>query len=120
MNVLVRACLLAIFLCVPHLGVAQEINVGKGLVCDQASEVETFLAGTDAQATLATINADKNACAVIAVAFLKGDAVKTVRTQKGTYVVTQITIVGIQVPGGFQAVPPTVQFTMFSIKEEEA
>ena len=104
---------------------AQEIQIGRGLICDTKEQVERFVAlfaGNSAEA-ISKVNAEANkdnACAVAAVAFIQGRKASTARSLEGTFLVVEITVVGIVGPFGVERLPPISQFTVILINETGA
>lgn len=101
---------------------AQEI--GRGLICDKAEQVEIYLAhvdGGDIQTALDEVNRnDKTACAIVAVAYLRNEEVKAVQIKLGTARIVAITLIGVMQHGQLIPVPPWPQFTLFLEKHEGA
>jgi hypothetical protein len=99
---------------------AQE--VGRGLVCDTAQQAEIYVAhveSSDSQAALQEVNRDSpTACAIVVVAYLRGEEVKTVNVKHGTVRIVAITLVGVMRHGQLVAIPPWQQFTLFLEKNE--
>lgn len=123
MNLLIRLLLVAIAVTFPVAVVAQDVEVGTGLICDTQAQVERFVSDFNGNpdAAITAINGESpNACGVVSVAFVRGQEVSTVRNAQGTFKVTEILVVGVVTPMGFQAVPPLPQFTIFLTKEENA
>ena len=63
---------------------------------------------------------DPNACAVSAIAFIRGDAGASVPVTGGMMKITQIVVVAAQTQFGWQRVPGFVQYTAIFEKLEEA
>jgi len=79
---------------------AQSIETGTGLLCDQPSEVERFfsLLEDDLQTAIEQVNAEAHkasACAVVQVAFVKGNEVAAGRHKNGSYKVVEVVVVAI-------------------------
>jgi len=108
----------------PSVALAQEVHVGTGLICDTQAQVEQFVAlsneGVATEAAVERINAGTNGCAVLAVAYIRGDRVGEVRTKQGLAEVVHIIVVGVNVGMGWVRGPPLAQFTLFLTKEEAA
>src|SRR5882672_3512772 len=85
---LLHVALVSVLLCLPAQ--AQEIEYGRGLICDtqrQAEQLASHLDG-DVGAALQAVNAeehDTNACAIMTVAFVRGPALATVRNKDRTF-----------------------------------
>lgn len=130
-RILDAAVWLAIFLCGGLLAAmlaypvfAQEILLGKGLVCNTAEQVEEFivLASNDAEDALKQVNEkahDASACGILSVAFIEGDVVKTITGEHAGRIV-QIGIVGVEVNGGWLHIKPFVQFTFYVTEQEKS
>jgi hypothetical protein len=92
-----------------------------GVVCDTAEQVARYVRSQDGDKTLAAINADSpNACARLNIAFLMGQTGEHIRIISGTWVLTQILVVGLDIGNGIQPVQPIVQWSAFAIEEEGA
>jgi hypothetical protein len=120
---LLHFALLSLFLCLPAQ--AQEIEYGKGLICDtrqQAEYLVRYLDG-DVGAALRAVNAkehDPNACAVMSVAFVRGPEVATVRSKDTTFQIVRILVIGVEGPRGFQSVVPAAYVSLFKVEEYAA
>jgi hypothetical protein len=80
--------LMSLLLCLPAQ--AQEIEYGKGLICDTRQQAERLVRHLDGDvgAALRAVNAeehDPNACAVVTVAFVRGPELATVRSRDATF-----------------------------------
>jgi hypothetical protein len=117
---LLHFALLSLLLCLPAQ--AQEIEYGKGLICDtrqQAEHLVRYLDG-DVGAALRAVNAeehDPSACAVVSVAFVRGPELATVRSKDKTFQIVRILVVGVSTPRGFQSVVPAAYFSLFKVEE---
>jgi hypothetical protein len=119
-----RALLLTLLLSFEP-AVAQEIEVGNGVICDRGEQAEGYAAlfKGDVDEALTQVNAETKsdtACGVISAAYLRGNNVSKVANEEGTFIVARILIVGIVTPHGIQSIPPFVQFTLFKIEERAA
>lgn len=122
-NFLVKCLLLALLFCVPAR--AQEIEIGKGLACDQASQITRFLkiVNGDIDAAVRQVNteaANPSACILGHFALIRGEETETIRNDDGTWKVTQILVVAIGTSNGWQRIPPLVQYTAFKLEERGA
>ncbi len=67
---------------------AQEVQQDTGLVCDTTEQMDSVLAaydgGTNFTDALTVVNAEKIVCAVVTVAFYKGNEIKKVTTRAST------------------------------------
>lgn len=119
---------IAIFLCGSLLAsmlafpaFAQE--TGRGVVCDEAKEVEQFLTLASTQSSdeaIKQVNGSTQACAIVTVAFVRGPEVSQVRLAGGTYAIVEITIIAAYLGMGFQSIPPLKQYSAFRVQEEPA
>jgi hypothetical protein len=114
----------AMFLCavtLPVGAVAHEVETNRGVACNTAAQVERFAWSNDGPAEIAAINAEsRNACAIVNVAFIRGEVVSRMRTQDATYGIVAILVVGVVAPDGIHPIHPTKQFTLARIDEREA
>jgi hypothetical protein len=96
---------------------AVEAQIGRGLVCDEARQVTEYLKRGEYE----TINAkEKDACAILLVAFMRGKAVGEITTPKGSVVVTEILILAYNDGRVWRNVTPMIQYTMFVLPGEGA
>jgi hypothetical protein len=120
---LLHFALLSLLLCLPAQ--AQEIEYGKGLICDtrqQAEHLVRYLDG-DVDAALRAVNAeehDPNACTAVSVAFVRGPELATVRSKDMTFQIVRILVVGVGTPSGFQSVVPAAYVSLFKVEEYAA
>jgi hypothetical protein len=99
---------------------SQEAYIGRGLVCDTADEVRAFLSSKDdPTTTLTRINAEKKACALLQVVYLRGEDVDTVQGKDGKYRITAITVVGVHNGQTFIPTEPLAQYTLFTVPGQE-
>jgi hypothetical protein len=118
----ILASLFALLLGPAH---GREIEVGLGLVCNTAKQVEEFVAFSDADPRTAIGNTndeehDPTACAVVNIAFIRGHHTATVRTRRETFQIADILVIGIVVDDAIQYVTPAIQFSLFKVNEREA
>jgi hypothetical protein len=106
----------------PKTAPAQEVQVGRGIVCDRADQVTRILKADDFQATLVAVNAEKAlSCAVLPVAFIfHGDKGETVRIHGASWQVQQILVLGLETDEGMRPVEPTIQWSAFYVDEQGA
>ena len=117
---LLHFALVSLLLCLPAH--AQEIEYGKGLICDTRQQAERLVRHLDGDvgAALRAVNAeehDPNACAVVTVAFVRGPKLATVRSRDATFQIVRILVVGIGTPRGFQSVASAAYVSLFSVDE---
>ena len=124
MNFLRKVLILACLFCVPAQ--AQQVEIGHGLLCDNAGEVSRFLAvvNGDTAAAIEQVNTEvKNptACVLIGVAFIRGDpAGEAIHNAEGAWKVTAILVVAVHTPRGWQQIAPHVYFTALKVDEKAA
>jgi hypothetical protein len=122
LDICLKLALLLVCLCCPLAAKAQQITVGRGLVCDTAEQVSDFVASQDdAQTTLTRINteAKTNVCGIVQVAFIRGDPVAKVRTKQGPAEVVAIIVVGFFNGQGWLTMSPYPQYSLFMIPGQE-
>jgi len=141
MGILMRVVLWALLLCFPVGANAEQQNrpqanqqesgveVGVGLICNSEQQVERYLAlhGQDQspEAIIAAIQAvnteaqDLNACALLMIAFIRGDEGKSVPAPGGLMKITQVVVLATETPDGWRRTVPTIQFTAIFQKLEE-
>jgi hypothetical protein len=87
---------------------------GIGVVCDEPEQVARYVRAKEGDGALAAINAEKpNSCAIMKVAFFMGETREKIATSSGTWQITKILIVGVDIGQGIQEVVPTVQWSAF-------
>ncbi len=98
---------------------AQEVEVGEGLVCDTPEEVATFAETFDGDAdkTLAAVNQKEVVCAILNVAYIKGGEVKKVKDWKGEVSVVEVIVVGLKA-GEWREVNPVIKFIAVRVPGE--
>jgi hypothetical protein len=104
---------------------AQEVELGTGLICDTRHQVERVVSLMDSNADTAinVVNAEEKdpmACAVVTVAFFRGNEQVTVRNRSGSYQIVKILVVGVVTDNGLQAAKPQAFYTLFAVEEAEA
>ncbi len=123
MNLIVKLLLIA-FLLSFRPAAAQEVEVGRGLVCDTQAEVESFVKlsneGKTNAAAIQAINGDTVACDIIPVAFIRGNTLGKVRTKNGPAEIVNILVVAAFDGQRWNHVRPVPQVTLFFVKGEEA
>ena len=139
MNLFTRVVMWGLLFCFPVAANADEQNrshadqqrqsleVGIGLICNSAAQVERYLAlhvkDESPDEAIKVVNAevqDPNACALAAIAFVRGEEGKSVPAPGGLMKITQVMILATQTPAGWQRVPPIVQYTAIFEKLDEA
>src|SRR5262249_6259123 len=94
-------------------------EVAIGLICDTAQQVERYVRlykdGASAETAMNAVNKEEKnpkACAIVAAAFVVGEALQTVSVSGGAIQVVEITIVAAHIGrGGRESTNPTVQYT---------
>ncbi len=131
MSVALRvACFLSLC-CFPVGAISQQtdrsIEVGVGVVCDTAKQMERFVAlhttGSEGEVAIGLVNSeahDGRACGTVAVAFIPGKAVADLAIKGGTVRVIEVTIIATLTSQGLQAIEPLTQYTAFFVKSEGA
>lgn len=104
-----------------------DVEIGAGLICNSAEQVERYLAlhiaDSAPENAVKKVNDevnDPNACALAAIAFVRGEQGKTLQAAGGFMKVTEVVIVALQTPAGWQRVQPILQYTAIFEKLEEA
>jgi hypothetical protein len=98
-----------------------QVETGTGIVCDTPEQVVRYIKSKEGDGTLAAINAEsKSACAILGVAFFVGEKGEQVTNSNGTWQITKILIVGVDVGQGIQSVDPVVQWSAFHVDERGA
>src|SRR6202051_2720183 len=99
--------LLAAPLCPPAQ--ASDYEVGASLVCDTQGQVERFVAlfDGDAQTAVKVVNAEEEnptACAIMNVAFMRGQQLETARHGDTAFEIIRILVVGVETENGIRPV----------------
>jgi hypothetical protein len=110
--------------CIPAQAADQaaDYEIGQSLVCDTQEQVEHFVAAFagDAQAAIRVVNAEEknpSACAIMNVAFMRGNQVGAVSHGDTAFQITHILVIGIENENGIQPVEPAAYFSAFGVKE---
>lgn len=131
MNLLTRVLLWGLLFCFPLGATAVErdrsTEVGIGVVCDSAQQIERYLAlqtgGRSPHSAIDTVNTEAHtphACMMAMIAFVRVNEVNAISAPGGRMRVLQITIVAAQTPQGWQPVPQLTQYTAIFEKLDEA
>ena len=104
---------------------AQEIETGRGLLCDTKEQIERYLAivETDGAAAVAAVNTEaqkESACAIVPVAYVRVADLSTITNKHGSYKVVAIIVIGVVTPHGVQPVQPLEQVTLFKVDDRGA
>jgi hypothetical protein len=84
--------------------------------------VQRFVArfAGDAQAAIRVVNAEQKnpaACAIMNIAFMRGNQLGTARHGDNAFQITHILVIGIENGNGIQPVPPAAYYSAFGVKE---
>jgi hypothetical protein len=115
--------LLAAPFCAPaHAADAADYEVASSLVCDTQEQVERFVAlfAGDAQAAIRVVNAEQKnptACAMMNIAFVRGNQLGTARHGDNAFHITHILVIGVENGNGIQPVQPAAYYSAFGVKE---
>lgn len=131
MKILTRVLLWGFVFCFPVGANATEphksLEVGAGLVCNSAEQVERYLAlhadNQPPDAAIHVVNTeahDNNACMLAAIAFVRGEQQATVPAPGGVMRIVKVTIIAAQTPAGWARVDHLIQYTAIFEKLEEA
>ena len=74
----------------------------------------------DAQAAIRVVNAEQKnptACAIMNIAFMRGNQLGTDRHGDNAFQITHILVIGIENGNGIQPVPPAAYYSAFGVKE---
>ena len=104
------------------------LEVGAGLVCNSVQQVERYLAhytkgdqSPDAAVQAVNVEShDANACALVSIAFVRGEQHAAVPAPGGQMRIVQIRVIAAQTPEGWAQFDDLVQYTAIFEKLEEA
>lgn len=102
----------------------QEAEIGTGLLCDTQEQVERFISlyDGDTQDTVKKVNdaeGDPAACAVVAMAYVRGRTLATAREKDKTFQIVPILVLGVVTDSGVESVTPSAFFSAIEIEEIE-
>jgi hypothetical protein len=98
----------------------EKVQQGHGVICDTVQEVEHFAQlGGGVRAVEEINKAEKNACALLMIAFVRGKGVKDIRTNSGMATITEILVMAYE-DKGWHDIKPMMQYTLFPSNEEDA
>jgi hypothetical protein len=84
---------------------AQGIEFGNGLICDTKEQVADYVAkfDGDTQDTLTKVNGDASppARGIVAIAYIRGATVERVRGKRGTFDITAVLVVAVNIGLGW-------------------
>jgi hypothetical protein len=124
-----RFALLSALLAAPFCAPAQAADnqlagyeVGASLVCDTQGQVERVAAlfAGDAQAAIRVVNTEEHnasACAIVNVAYMRGNKLGMARHGEHAFEIARILVVGVETEDGISPVRPAVYFSLFGVKE---
>ena len=98
------------------------VVTGYGIVCDEASQVERYLAlQGDNESLIEQINKETkpHVCELLNVAFYIGPIIKNVTNEDGTWHIRRILVVGLVTEEGVRSVQPAAQYTAFLFSKSE-
>jgi hypothetical protein len=101
---------------------ADEVEVGTSLICNTREQVKRFVAlyDGDSESTANGVNAiehDPSACAVSAMAYVRGRQLATARNKDTAFQIVPILALGVVTESGVQSVTPAAFFSLFEIEE---
>jgi hypothetical protein len=101
----VGACIALFLLLLAIPAAAQEVELGTGLICDTRHQVERIVALMDsnAETAISVVNAEEKnptACAVVTVAYFRGNEQVTIRKRNGCYQIAKILVIGVVTDDG--------------------
>jgi hypothetical protein len=126
MGFVIRLVVSAVFFLAAHTARSAEISdyeVGTGLFCDTAQQVERFVNlfdGDDTATAVAAVNEEEHnpgACSLATVAFVRGNQAGTTHRKDTAYQIIHVLVVGVETKQGLRPITPTAYFTVFSVKE---
>jgi hypothetical protein len=118
MNLAARLAPLFALLAAPFCAPSQaaDYEVASSLVCDTQEQVERFVAlfAGNAQAAIRVVNAEQKnptACAMMNIAFMRGNQLGTARHGDNAFQITHILVIGIENGNGIQPVQPAAYYS---------
>ena len=127
MSLALRIALLTLCFCAPAQSAdnSDVDDIGVGVVCDTAKQVETLVRaindGKDLEAAVQVVNATTGnsiACTLAAVAFTTGAPVSQQTLQGEAVSIVQIKVYAVSNGDSWKRVPDTVQYTVMQPKGE--
>jgi hypothetical protein len=101
----------------------EDVKTGITLICGTADEAKHFVAETkDLQKALTAVEeqAGLKSCVVAPIAYIAGKSMDRIEHSAGTFIVTEILIVGVGTPVGVLAIKPAVVYTVLPVAEQAA
>jgi hypothetical protein len=132
MDFLLRLAFVFVLFCFPAAAIAQgphdpSTQVGAGIVCDSAQQIERYVAlkteGADEAHAVQLVNAEANnpeACALLLIAFIPRAQVGNLSVTGGMLRVMEITVIAAATNAGWNSIPAVTQYTAVFVKTEEA
>lgn len=122
---MLRAALFALAILTSGPSLAQDQQVGSGMVCDTVEQIQEALAFKgEAEAAVAAVNAKHgpHVCGLIAIVFLAGDVVANGNDKDGNgYEVLRILVLAANIDGKMVGLrPPITQYISRLIEEVKA
>ena len=105
---------------------AEDISVESGttLICGTPDEAKQLLVDNqDLQHALAAVNdgsSQSKSCLIAPIAYVTGKGMERIQRSDGTFVVTEIMIVGVGTPYGMLPIKPSIVYTVQQAQEEAA
>ena len=105
---------------------AEEFQVTSAttLICGTSDEVKQLLSDNqNLQQVFAAVNEGSSrskSCLIAPIAYVTGKGIDRVERTDGTFIVTEILIVGVGTPYGMLAIKPSVVYTVQQAHEEAA
>jgi hypothetical protein len=104
---------------------ADEVETGRGALCDTQKQAERLasLVAEDSEVALETVNSEEHyatACEYLNVAFVRGSRVGVVRTNGVTLEIVEVLVVGVVTARGVRPARPEVFFSLFKVDETAA
>lgn len=100
----------------------EKIEIGQGVICDTAQQVERYVAlrgnGTETAVALRTVNNEAHvaACSVALVMFSAGERIAGLTVQGRLLTVMQINVHAFVNGAGWMKIPATVRYTVTAEK----
>jgi len=97
-----------------------ELEEDTGVICDTQSQIERYVWLGQSPQAIKIINEATNACAFVNAPFIRGSEVNRVFAGDKVFQVVEILIVEANMHGGWTAIKPQIQYTLFPIEERKA
>jgi hypothetical protein len=97
------------------------VESGTGVLCDSRTQIEKVAALDAEVSAVQTVNASEpKACTYAEVRFIRGASYGQLHLSKRTFDVVEVLVLGFKAQGEWRQLSPTVQWTLFPVKEEIA